>query len=246
MTAARDHGACLHSTDVLILAGGLGTRLRSAVPDLPKVLAPVAGRPFLYRLLEWLARFGARRVVLGLGYRADAVRGFLAEQAFPRLEIATIVEQEPLGTAGAIRFARPTLTTDPVLVLNGDSFVDADLCALLARHRAAGALGTLLCTEVVDASRYGRVELDPDGRIMGFREKNAGPSGRAAINAGVYVLSAQLLDTIAAGGARSLEHDIFERLLPGTLAALTGAYQFVDIGTPASLASADKIFDFDT
>jgi len=245
MKADRQNADCLHSIDALILAGGLGTRLRSAVPDLPKVLAPVAGRPFLHHLLEWIARFGARRIVLSLGYRADAVRRFLAETAFPRLEIATIAEPEPLGTAGAIRFARHMLTTDPVLVLNGDSFVDADLCALLARHRAAGTPGTLLCAEIGDASRYGRVELDPAGLIQGFREKTSGPSGRATINAGVYALSARLLDEIAAGHARSLEHDIFAQLPPGSLAALTGGYRFVDIGTPESLASADRIFDPD-
>lgn len=245
MMLERNSAACLHSTDVLILAGGLGTRLRSVVPDLPKVLAPVAGRPFLHYLLGWMARFGARRIVVGLGYRAEAVCRFLAENDFPSLEIATIVEPEPLGTAGAIRFARHALKTDPVLVLNGDSFVDADLCALLARHRATDALGTLLCTEVEDSARYGRVEFDPAGRIAGFREKGAGPSERAMINAGVYVLSARLLDDIAAGGACSLEHDIFERLPAGSFAALTGRHRFVDIGTPESLASADRIFNPD-
>ena len=246
MTPQRDSAGCLHSTDVLILAGGLGTRLRDAVPDLPKVLAPVSGRPFLQHLLGWMARFGARRIVLGLGYRADAVHRFLAENAFPHLEIVPIVEPALLGTAGAIRFARHALTTDPVLVLNGDSFADADLCALLARHHAAGMLGTLLCAEVDDAVRYGRVELDRAGRITGFREKSAELSGRAMINAGVYVLSATLLDSIAAGSARSLEHDIFEQLPPSSLAALTGRYRFVDIGTPESLVSAARIFGFDT
>jgi NDP-sugar pyrophosphorylase family protein len=246
MTLGRDNATCLHSTDVLILAGGLGTRLRPTVPDLPKVLAPVAGRPYLHHLLRWMERFGAKHIVLGLGYRSDAVHRFLTENAFPDLKIMTIVEPEPLGTAGAVRFARHALATDPVLVLNGDSFVDADLCALLVRHRASGALGTLLCVEVDDAARYGRVELDPAGRITGFREKSAERGVRAMINAGVYVLSARLLDEIAGGNTRSLEHDIFEQLPPGSLAALTGTYPFVDIGTPESLASADRIFDPDT
>jgi mannose-1-phosphate guanylyltransferase len=245
MIPERANATCLHSTDVLILAGGLGTRLRSALPDLPKVLAPVAGRPYLHYLLRWMARFGARRVVLGLGYRADAVHRFLAENEFPDLQITTVVEPGPLGTAGALRFARHALTTDPVLVLNGDSFVDADLCALLTQHRAAGALGTLLCVEVDDAERYGRIEIDSSGRITGFREKSAERGVRAMINAGVYVLSAKLLDDIAASNARSLERDVFERLPPASLAALTGTYSFVDIGTPDSLASADRIFDPD-
>jgi mannose-1-phosphate guanylyltransferase len=245
MTQAHGNATCLHSIDVLILAGGLGTRLRSAVPDLPKVLAPIAGRPYLHHLLRWLARFGARRIVLGLGYRADAVQRFLAENSFPALQITTVVEPEPLGTAGAIRFARHALATDPVLVLNGDSFVGADLCLLVERYRETKSLGTLLCVEINDAARYGRVDLDSAGRITGFREKSAEQSVHAVINAGVYALSAKLLDEIAAGHARSLEHDVFEQLPPQSLTALTGIYPFVDIGTPESLASAARIFDLD-
>jgi mannose-1-phosphate guanylyltransferase len=245
MTPERRNATCLHATDVLILAGGLGTRLRSAVPDLPKVLAPVAGCPYLHHLLRWMARFGARHIVLGLGYRADAVERFLAENEFPDLRITTVVEPEPLGTAGAIRFARHALTTDPVLVLNGDSFADADLCALMARHRAGGALGTLLCAEIDDAARFGRVDIDESGLITRFREKADEPGVRATINAGVYVLSAQLLDDIAASNARSLERDIFERLPSASLAALTAGCSFVDIGTPESLVSANRIFNPD-
>ena len=234
-------GRCLEPLDVYVLAGGLGTRVRAALGDMPKLLAPIAGRPYLAYLLDWLARFGARRIVLGLGHLAEAVQDHLARTPTPGFEIVPVVEPRPLGTAGAIRFARPALKTDPVLVMNGDSLVEADLCALLESHRVEGALGTVLCTEVEEASRYGRVLLDGAGRIQGFVEKDAGYSGAATISAGVYLLSARLLDEIARGNAGSLEREVFARLPARSLAALSGRYRFIDIGTPDSLARAAEV-----
>ncbi len=234
-------GRCLEALDVLVLAGGLGTRLQAALGDTPKLLAPIAGKPYLAYLLAWLGRFGARRVVLGLGHLAEAVRAYLARTPMPGFEIVPVVEPRPLGTAGAVRFARGALRTDPALVMNGDSLVDADLCALLLRHRAARALGTILCTEVEDAGRYGRIALDRDGRIERFVEKDPACRGAATVSAGVYALSAQLLDEIAAGSARSLEQEVFQHLPAGTLAALSGRYRFIDIGTPDSLARAAEV-----
>jgi mannose-1-phosphate guanylyltransferase len=186
----------------------------------------------LDHLLDWLDGFGARRVVLALGHLADAVIARL--QAHPRADL----EPEPLGTAGAIRFARQKLVSDPVLVLNGDRLVDADLCAMLEQHRQAGAAGTILCTEVADASRCGRIILDAGGRIERFVEKDPDFRGPALVNAGVYLLSPALIDRIAAGQATSLERDVFVRLPPGSLMAFAGRFPFIDIGTPASLAAA--------
>lgn len=232
---------CLEALDIFVLAGGLGTRIRPALGDLPKLLAPISGRPYLAYLLDWLERFGARRVVLGLGHRAGAVIAHLNAQPPGRIDVATVVEPSPLGTAGAIRFARSALKSDPVLIMNGDSLTDADLCAFVERHRSSGATGTLLCAEVDDGSRYGRVELDRHGRITGFAEKDASFHGRALISAGVYLLSARLLDEIASGSAASLERDVFECLPAGTLAAFSGRFQFIDIGTPQSLERAGEV-----
>ncbi|HKO07885.1 MAG TPA: nucleotidyltransferase family protein [Alphaproteobacteria bacterium] len=232
---------CLEGLDVLVLAGGLGLRMREALDGGPKLLAPVAGRPFLAYLLDWLAGFGARRIVFALGYGAEAVLDHLAQVQRPGLVLESVVEPQPLGTAGAIRFARSRLSSDPVLVANGDSFVDADLSELVERHRKAGALGTLLCTEVEDAGRYGRVVIDAAGRIAGFVEKGASHLGGTMISAGVYLFSRRLLDEIAAGTAASLERDVFERLPAGSLAALAGRYRFIDIGTPESFARAAEM-----
>jgi mannose-1-phosphate guanylyltransferase len=236
---------CLATLDVLVIAGGLGTRIQSALGDTPKLLAPISGRPYLAYLLDWLRDFGAKRIVLSLGHRAQAVVDFLDRHrsSYDDQIVVTVTEPRPLGTAGAIRFARPNLRTDPVLVMNGDSFVDADLCAFVAHHRRAQAKATLLCAEVDDAGRYGRIELDGEGRIRGFIEKDPNFHGPSTVSAGVYLFSAALLDEIAAGNATSLEHDVFAQAPSDSLNAFAGRFAFIDIGTPESLKLAERIFN---
>ena len=244
---ARRSGAeraqCLKDVDVFVIAGGLGTRMGTVLGNVPKLLAPISGRPYLVYLLDWLRRFGAARIILGLGHQAQAVVDFLSrnETSCAGLTVETVIEPQPLGTAGAIRFARRNLRTDPVLIMNGDSFAGADLCELVARHQNAKAKATLLCAEVDDAGRYGRVELDAAGRIRGFIEKDPSFRGRSPVSAGVYLFSAALLDEIAAGNASSLEREVFACAPAGSLDAFTGRFPFVDIGTPESLALAEHV-----
>ena len=236
------HGNCLDAIDVFVLAGGLGTRIRPVLGDTPKLLAPIRGRTYLDHLLNWLRHFGARRVVLGLGIHAQAIVNYVQTHSTAGIEIETVVEPSPLGTAGAIRFARTTMRSNPVLVVNGDSFADADLCRLLDRHHTARTSATMLCAEVEDAGRYGRLALNAGGFVERFIEKDPNFRGKALINAGVYFLSAQLLDAIAAGAAVSLERDVFERLPPRSLAAFAECSRFIDIGTPESLVQANDVF----
>jgi mannose-1-phosphate guanylyltransferase len=243
LPATSRAGTCLASLDIFVLAGGLGTRIRSVLGDTPKLLATLAGRPYLDHLLDWLQSFGAKRVVLGLGYQADAVVDYLRKNPRSDLALSYVIEPRPLGTAGAIRFARDTLKSDPVVVMNGDSFSDADLCAMLAQHRNSGASGTVLCAKVARADRYGRVAVDRNGAIQRFIEKDPTFSGPALVNAGIYLLSAALLDQIASDETVSLERDIFEHLSPGELIAFTALFPFIDIGTPESLALAGKFFE---
>jgi NDP-sugar pyrophosphorylase family protein len=203
-------------------------------------LAPVAGRAFLDLLLDRLARQGFRRVVLLLGYRADAVQAHLADHRRRDLAIETTVEPSPLGTGGAIRAALPLLRSDPVLVLNGDSVVGFDAAAFIAAHRVAGAPATLLCAEVADMSRYGGLDVDAAGRLLRFVEKRPEPRP-GLINAGVYLLGRAFLEALTAGNGSSFERDVLERQPPGALATYRADGPFLDIGTPESLAQAPAV-----
>jgi mannose-1-phosphate guanylyltransferase len=227
--------------DIVVLAGGLGTRLRDVLPETPKILAPVGGRPFLDHLLQWLIRQGARRVVLSLGYRARDVQAYLETHSFAPLQIQPLIESEPLGTGGAVAFALPFLQSDPVLVINGDTFVDGDLNAFLAAHRDSGADASILCAEVENAGRYGRLEIDAAGRVRRFAEKDPAASGPAWINAGIYLFGPRVLEKITALKKGSLERDILEQMPPGSIAAFRAQGRFLDIGTPETLALAPEV-----
>jgi NDP-sugar pyrophosphorylase family protein len=230
--------SALADIDVLILAGGLGSRLAKVLGPVPKVLAPVEGRPFLDYQLDYLASEGVRKVVLSLGHRAEMVLEHLAETKLP-LPVETVVEACPLGTGGAIALSRPSLPSDPVLVLNGDTWLEVDLAAMLAAHRASrDALATLSCVSVDNAGRYGSVELGPEDTVTGFIEKN-GSSSAGLINGGVYLLSAQLLDALVVMPNLSLERDVLPHLPAGTLRAhMVRDVDFLDIGTPESYVRA--------
>jgi len=232
----------LASVDVAILAGGLGTRLRGTIGETPKVLAPVGGQPFLDHLLRWLAGFGTRRIVLCLGFRADMVVDHLRHTAVSGLEIVTSIEPKPMGTAGALRLAVPKFKSDPVMVINGDTFVDADLSGFVAAHRKAGASASILATTVPSMARYGRLVVDEAGGIQRFAEKDPADTGPGPINAGIYLLNRSWLDTLARGNAESLERDVFAASAPRTFRAVSsGDAAFIDIGTPESLAEAPAV-----
>ncbi len=226
--------------DIAILAGGLGTRLRDVLPETPKILAPVLGKAFLEHLLDRLIRQGARRVILCLGYRAGDVMAYLEARSFAPLEIWTVVEPKPLGTGGAIASARPLLNSDPVLVMNGDTLVDADLNAFLAGHRTSHAEASILCTEVEDSGRYGRLEIDAHDRVLRFVEKDAN-TGPAWINGGYYLFGRAALEAIATLSKGSLERDILQRMRPGTIHASRTHGRFLDIGTPETLSLAHEV-----
>jgi NDP-sugar pyrophosphorylase family protein len=234
----------LSSATAVVLAGGFGTRLRAVVQDRPKVLALVSGRPFLSYLLDQLVEAGVRKAVLCTGYMAEQVQSEYGD-AFGTLELTYSAESEPLGTGGAVRLARPAIDSDPVLVLNGDSYCHADLAALWARNAERGGDGTLLLARVEDTARYGRVELGENDVLTGFQEKQ-GSTGSGWINAGVYVLGAKVIDDIPPAGARgavSLEKDILTRWVErGRLYGYRAPGPFLDIGTPQSYAAAERFF----
>ncbi len=176
----------METIDAIILAGGLGTRLRSVVSDLPKVLAPVNDRPFIHILLDALdASAKIRRVVIAVGYMADKVMAACSHGGTYGFEIAFSIEEQLLGTGGGIRQALDRTETDDVLALNGDSYVGFDVDALLRQHHLRNtSLSVVLC-HVDNASRYGRVMVDAQQRILCFEEKKE-DEAPGLINAGVY------------------------------------------------------------
>src|SRR4030042_2491599 len=200
----------LEAVTGVILAGGEGTRLKAVVPDRPKVLAPVRGRPFITYLLEQLAKAGLKEVVLCTGYQAEMIEAELGER-YKSLNLRYSREDEPLGTGGALRLALPHCSSDPILAMNGDSFLDADLVAFWSWFSEKGLDAALLLTEGAGTRRYGRVQVREDGLILGFEEKG-GASGPGWINAGIYLLRKHVLAAIPLGRPYSLESELFPPL----------------------------------
>lgn len=228
----------LEDTTAVILAGGLGTRLREVVSDLPKVLAKVNGRPFLAYLLDRLVDAGIRRTVLCTGYLAELVSTTFGE-SYRGMNLLYSREDTPLGTGGALRLALPLITSDPVLVLNGDSFCNADFILFANQHQSVSAKISLLLTQVKDVARYGTVDTDGAGTVVSFREKGS-HCGEGLINAGVYLLTRSNIATVPEGKPVSLERDVFPMLIGDGLYGFFQPTRFIDIGIPADYHAADS------
>jgi D-glycero-alpha-D-manno-heptose 1-phosphate guanylyltransferase len=218
----------------VILAGGLGTRLRAAVPDVPKALAPIAGQPFLEYQIRLVQRCGFTQLVLCVGAQHQLIESVLGTGDRLGVEIAYSREDQPLGTGGALFNAR-ALLADTFIVLNGDTYFDTDLAALPQARAFAQLPAAMALVQVADVSRYGSVTLDLNQRVAQFTEK--GHSGPGLINAGVYAFSHQVFDDFTAQYPISLERDVFpqlasRRLLGGHI--MTGYH--IDIGLPDSYA----------
>ncbi len=230
----------LSDVPAVLLVGGQGTRLRSVVHDRPKPLAPVGGRPFVCYLLEQLADAGVRKALLCCGYCGEQVPSTLGTQFGP-LALEYQQEAGPRGTAGAIMQALPRMAGRTLLVANGDSYCAADLSQFLQYHKERRAGVTMLLTEVDHTGRYGRVECDRQGRIVRFVEKGD-CHGPGTINAGVYLFERELLQSLVAAQPKSLERDVFPRLIGRGLFGYAGGRAFLDIGTPESYARAEAFF----
>jgi NDP-sugar pyrophosphorylase family protein len=225
----------------VILAGGLGTRLRSVVADRPKVLAEIGGKPFLTYLFDQLIAAGCRSVVLCTGYLGEQIQQTFGDQ-FDGLDLRYSQETQPLGTAGAVRLALPILLrSDPVLVMNGDSYCDADLRAYWNWYRDCRPAASLLLTQVSNSGRYGSVVIDNGGGIVQFREKSKNESP-GSINAGMYFLRREVLAAIPAKTIVSLEYDVFPKLVGQGLYGFATQGRFLDIGTPEDFALAEAFF----
>jgi mannose-1-phosphate guanylyltransferase len=218
----------------IVLVGGEGTRLRPLTSTVPKPALTLVDRPFLAYMVEWLARHGVEEAVLACGFMPDALREALGEGDHSGIRVRYVVEPEPLGTAGAIRYAADELGDElgeRFLAINGDVLTDLDLAALFATHEKCGARATVGLHPVEDSAPYGLVSRDAEGAVLEFREK-AGEAVPGEINAGMYALERSVLELIPPGEKVSIERDVFPRLAgDGLYGTLLEGY-WMDIGTP--------------
>ncbi len=222
-----------------VLCGGHGTRLRPVLSDRPKSMALISGTPFLQLLLDRLRCQGVDDVILGTGYMAEKIEGYFGSGNKFAMRIRYSREDEPLGTGGALKLAEP-LISDPVLVLNGDSYVEWNLNPMLGLFRTKDADIVVVLQAVADVTRYGSVALDHDGRITQFLEKGF-RGGPGLINAGVYLLRKQIIRDLPTGGPISLERDVFPRLLDRGVYGLISTGFFIDIGIPDDFKRAQTL-----
>ena len=228
--------------DAIILCGGLGTRLKSIQPDLPKVLTPIGDRTLLDILISQLVRAGLNRAILSLGHLSEKVVEHVDNIDKSNIEIIKVTESEPLGTGGALKLACSQSQSDHFLVINGDSYTDINPSDLLQFHVQYNSSLTMLVVRVGDSSRYGSVLVDSTGLVKSFQEKSTNNKEESLVNAGMYVIDRSILSRIEAGTKISLERDIFPKLIGDQYYAYISDSKFLDIGTPDSFSAAEQFF----
>jgi mannose-1-phosphate guanylyltransferase len=222
----------------LILAGGEGTRLRPLTYTVPKPVLPLAGRPHIAYVIDWLERHGVDDVIVSCGFLAEEMKNALAELE-PDVRIRYAEEPDARGTAGAIRFAEDMLG-DRFLVLNGDVLCDLDLSALIAQHGSTKAQGTIALYPVADPTGYGLIHRHDDGEITEFLEKpDPEQIDTDEINAGAYLLERSVLDLIPPDRAVSIEREVFPELIGKGLYGIRLVGYWIDIGTPDRFLEAN-------
>lgn len=227
--------------EAIILAGGLGTRLRAAVPDLPKCMAPVAGKPFLSYVIDYYKTQGIERFIFSLGYKHEVIEAYLHEQ-YPTLDFQCSIEDEPLGTGGAIKLASNLIKGDSALILNGDTYYRVSIDELYRDFDKYKNICTLVLKPMHNFDRYGVVEIDENGFITAFKEKQYYKEG--LINGGVYLLDVTAFLQVELPEKFSFEKDFLEvRTRCGAfLRGLVQESYFIDIGIPADFEQAQRDF----
>lgn len=221
--------------EAIVLAGGRGTRLQSVVKDVPKPMADINGQPFLQYLLNFLSLSGISRVILSVGYKHEVITRYFGDH-FNGMNVVYAVEQEPLGTGGALKKSLEHVTASDVFLLNGDTFFAIDLKDLLQSHREKGNDITLSLKPLTHFNRYGTVKTI-DNKVVGFQEKR--PQVEGLINGGVYVLKRDLLCEMELPSSFSFETEVLEgKLQYLEVGAIISDEYFIDIGVPEDYATA--------
>jgi D-glycero-alpha-D-manno-heptose 1-phosphate guanylyltransferase len=226
------------NTDFIILCGGQGTRLRSAIGESQKVMAYLGNEPFLDLVIKYIQKQGGRRVILSTGYKAQDVEAHYAGGRFKDVTVEFSREEMPLGTGGAIKKACGLVQTEDFFVLNGDSFCPVDFGKMLAFHRARQAQASVVVSKVPNGSDYGMIVLGAESAISAFQEKAAG--GSAHVNAGIYCFKRGIDTLMPPDENFSLEKDFFPQLVGNSLYGFSVDLPFLDIGTPERYELAKK------
>ena len=225
--------------EAIILAGGLGTRLKEAVPDLPKPMAPINGKPFLTHLLINLSKKGFKRIILSVGFMAEKITSYFGN-SFAGMDLEYVIESAPLGTGGALRLSLNKCSQDHVFVFNGDTFLDFDIDSV-EDYWLSSQCPIIIGIEVEDTTRYGSLIFD-DNKVIGFLEK--GLSGSGIINAGCYVFKFNQLDSFEIGERFSLEEDyLADAVKSQDFLLFTTKRMFIDIGIPEDYCLAQSLLN---
>jgi NDP-sugar pyrophosphorylase family protein len=231
----------LNTPDAIVLCGGAGLRLRTITGDVPKSMADVANRPFLELLLRQLRRHRFERVILAVGYRQDVIRSHFGERAFG-LYLTYSAESSPLGTGGALRKAADLVESKSVLIMNGDSYTDADLREFVADYRESKSDASVIVVPADGRADCGTVLVDGRGRLAGFAEKQ-NTFHSPYVNAGIYLIASRIVQDIPPGLQTSLEKELFPQWLREGrhVRAFVCPQRCVDIGTPDRYMNAQDI-----
>lgn len=233
----------IQDVDILLLCGGMGTRLRSTIGEKQKVAAQVAGKPFLAFQLERLSSFGVRHVVLAAGFGAEQIEAAVQDYHCG-MDVELSVEPEPLGTGGAIKFAREKAKGKKWIIMNGDCFSGVDLKEMLAFHDQQQALVTLAVAKRNDVQDYGTIELGEGHRVVAFREKEK-ERMTGYVSVGVYCFEPQAFDRMPVQAVFSVEKVFFPSILDCPVYGFIDEGKFLDIGTPERFEEAQKFFKKD-
>jgi len=230
------HSTKTNETDVVILCGGLGTRLRPAIINKPKAMVGIGDRPFLDLLIKYISSFGFKRFVLCTGYQSGHIEEYYKNKK-DSLKYVFSTEREPLGTAGAIKNAESLINSNSFLCFNGDSFCPVSLRNFFDFHFANKSIASIVVTSKQDPDDYGSVELEKNNLIVNFNEKSLSKAS-GLVSAGIYMFDEKVFRQIPSGKASSLEHNIFPDLVKKGISGFLVDQPLFDIGTPERLELA--------
>lgn len=228
----------ISNLNVVILAGGFGTRLKNKFPDIPKALVPIQNKPFITYIMDQLDSFGLSHVTISTGYLSSKIRKRIGNR-YKNIQINYSKEEMPLGTGGALKSICFSSPKENVLVLNGDSYLKFNLKNLYKAHTNNNAKVTILLKMKQKRTQFGSVNINKDNQIIEFKEKKEGLK-KGLINAGIYLIKSSILKMIPNKTPCSLELDFFPNIIGRGLYGLESQDFFTDIGTPESYEKANK------